>query len=260
VDYRQLLLEHLALVDKVVRFVARRHHLSAGDAEEFGSLVRLKLVERDFAILRKFEQRSSLNTYLTVVIERLCLDFCIARWGKWRPSAMARRLGPVAVLLEQLIVREGITFDEAVGTLQTNHGVSMSRAELHALLLRLPSRPLRRATPAGEPVETPVPSYADLHDDESSWARVHAALTEALAALGPDDRRLLELRFGQGLSVPQIARILKVRRPLYRRLGQVIGRLRVDLSQRGISEAEIARIIGHPTFAVSGVFESPPPD
>ena len=104
VNHQQLLLDNLDLVERLVRFTARRHHLSFTDAEEFASIVRLKLVENDFAILRKFEGRSLLSTYLTVVIERLCHDFSIARWGKWRPSAAARRQGDVAMLLERSAV------------------------------------------------------------------------------------------------------------------------------------------------------------
>ena len=51
--------------------------------------------------------RGSLNTYLRVVIERLVLDMRVTNWGKWRPSARARRLGAEAVLFEQLTVRDG---------------------------------------------------------------------------------------------------------------------------------------------------------
>ena len=85
-DYQQLLIEHLEIIERIVRLVARRHRLSSADAEEFASVVRLKLVDKDFAILRKFERRSKLTTYLTVVIERLCHDFCHAKWGSVRRS------------------------------------------------------------------------------------------------------------------------------------------------------------------------------
>lgn len=259
-DYHELLVQHLALIDKVVRFVARRHHLSTLDAEEFASLVRLKLVDRDFAVLRKFEQRSSLNTYLTVVIERLCLDFCIAKWGKWRPSAAARRLGTVAIRLEQLIVREGITFDEAVGTLQTNHGVSHTREELHALLLQLPARTFRHRTGAvpGAAEASVDETWFEQHDDEQLLTRVHDALFAAFSGLSAEDQRIVELRFGQGLSVADIARALTIEsRPLYRRLAQIVRSMRIELTRRGIDEAEIARVVGHPTLTLSGVIVRP---
>jgi RNA polymerase sigma factor (sigma-70 family) len=258
-DYKLFLVQHLTLVDKVVRFVARRHHLTATDTEDFASVVRLKLVERDFAILRKFQQRSAFSTYLTVVVERLCLDFCIAKWGKWRPSAAARRLGSIAILLEQLIVREGITFDEAVGTLQTNHGVSATREELHGLLLQLPVRAARHgSTPltdnvGGQSIEK---AFED-REDEDLVARVNLALRHALLALTREDQEILRLRFGQGLSVSECARVLSLPpKQLYRRVGHIIHVLRAELEQRGVDEPDIARIVGHPTLAVHGVLDN----
>ena len=96
-DYQRLLLDHLDLVDQIVRTIGRRRHLSATERDDFASFVNLRLVDDDYAILRKFQNRSTLWTYLAAVIERLSLDFCAEKWGRWRPSAMAERLGPVAV-------------------------------------------------------------------------------------------------------------------------------------------------------------------
>jgi hypothetical protein len=105
VEYQSLLVQQLGHIDRVVQAVARRHQLTVADAEELTSVVRFKLIDKDFAILRKFEGRSAITTYLTVVVARLCLDFFNERWGKWRPSAVARRLGGSAILLEQLVDR-----------------------------------------------------------------------------------------------------------------------------------------------------------
>jgi RNA polymerase sigma factor for flagellar operon FliA len=249
-DYRKLLLQHLELVDRLVRFVARRHHLSPADAEEFAAVVRLKLVDRNFAILRKFEARSTIATYLTVVVERLCLDFCVAKLGKWRPSASARRLGPVAMLLERLLVRDGITFDEAVGTLQTNHGVTCTRTELYEMLLQLPARGGGLPCAAGEAVASRrIPG--DYLDDERAMQRVEAALARAIARLAADDRRILHMRFEEALTAAEIARSLGVeRKPVYRRLQRIIRLLRADLLDQGIDQMVISRIIGHPALSL----------
>jgi len=66
----------------------------------------------DSAILRQFQMRSSLRTYLTVVICRLFLDERIARFGKWRPSRKAVRVGSTAVLFERLTMRDGLIFED----------------------------------------------------------------------------------------------------------------------------------------------------
>lgn len=254
VNHQHLLLENLDLVERLVRFIARRHHLSFTDTEEFASIVRLKLVENDFAILRKFERRSTLSTYLTVVIERLCQDFSIARWGKWRPSAAARRLGEVAMLLERLIVRDGATFDEAVGTLQTNHGVSETRQQLHELFLTLPARS-GRWTGHEPPSCGTADAFTDhSHEDRTEVERVSMALSESIAALSAEDQRILKLRFEENLTVAQIAAVLDADiRALYRRLQLVIRGLRASLEARGVSHADIPRLVGHPTLLLRSV-------
>src|SRR5437870_13909457 len=68
-----VLVSEIATIERIINFVAARRRLRASDADEFASNVKLKLVENDYAILRKFQGRSSLRTYLTIVIQRLFL-------------------------------------------------------------------------------------------------------------------------------------------------------------------------------------------
>ena len=157
------------------------------------SVVRYKLLDRDFAILRKFQGRSAMTTYLTVVVERLCLDFFNERWGKWRPSSAARRHGATALLLEQLIVRDGLTFDEAVNTLQINHGIADSRESLLSIYVQLPMRTVRRF--AGEEELALVASRGgaadpafELPEEYELAARIETLLQEAIAGLPTRDR------------------------------------------------------------------------
>src|SRR5215212_7376883 len=101
-----MFLANLSLIDRIIAVTARRNALGGADAEDFGAWTKGRLVEGDYAILRKFNQRSSLATYLTVVITNLLRDYRNSRWGRWRPSAEARRCGPVAVRLEELLYRD----------------------------------------------------------------------------------------------------------------------------------------------------------
>src|SRR5258706_111345 len=136
----QLFLSELALIERVIAWVCARRCLRGADAEDFGSAVKLRLIEGDYEILGRFEGRSSLKTYLAAVIQRLYLDYQTQRFGKWRPSAEARRLGPVALRLESLLYPDGLTFEEACGVLQTDFGVTESREALYELSQKLPLR------------------------------------------------------------------------------------------------------------------------
>jgi hypothetical protein len=58
-----LLISEFETVERVIRFVTTRRRLRTSDAEEFASHVKLKPVENDYAVLRKFEGRSSLRRF-----------------------------------------------------------------------------------------------------------------------------------------------------------------------------------------------------
>src|SRR5688500_3157528 len=116
---RELFETNLALIDRLLGAVCRRNGFPPDDSEEFGSWARLRLIDNDYAILGKWRGESSLPTYLTAVIVNLFRDYRIQIWGKWRPSAEARRLGPAAVQLEKLMGQDGRSFPEAVAVLRS---------------------------------------------------------------------------------------------------------------------------------------------
>ena len=104
----------LVLLGEVIRAVVRRGRLPPADAEDFSQGVQLKFLESGYEAFARFDGRSSLRTYLTTVVWRLLLDWRTAAYGKWRPSAVARRLGAQAVRLDRLLNRDGLTVDEAI--------------------------------------------------------------------------------------------------------------------------------------------------
>jgi RNA polymerase sigma factor (sigma-70 family) len=230
--------------------------------------VRYKLIDRDFAILKKFQGRSSITTYLTVVVERLCLDFFNERWGKWRPSSAALKLGATAIQLEQLIARDGLSFDEAVNTLQINRGISESREELLGLFVQLPIRTVRRL--AGEEELALVaarggasdPAF-DLPEEYALAVRIETALAEGVAALATRDRLLIKMHYLDGLPVTSIARLLDLEaRPLYNHIEDIKRRLRAHLRKSGVDESHVNRIVGHAALTLGRMFgdsdDSPP--
>lgn len=255
-DYQRLLIDHLDLIGQIVRTTGRRRHLSAPEREDFAGYVHLRLIEDDYAILRKFQNRSSLRTYLAMVIERLSLDFCAEKWGRWRPSAMADRLGPVAVTLERLVTRDNHTLDEAIEILRTNHYVALSEIALRNIWEQLPAR--TRTTSVGEE------AAATISSDDSSESRIedadrrtrieqlHGALQTAFADIPAQDRVIIALRFDQGLSMVEIARLTGSSVPtLHRRLDKSVKQLRAALTHAGFDPRDVASLIGHHSIALS---------
>jgi RNA polymerase sigma factor (sigma-70 family) len=243
-----LFLANLDLINRVLGFVCHRHHLNPGDAEEFASHARLELIVNNYAILRKFQGRSSLKTYLSITLQRIFFDYRIAAWGKWRPSAEARRRGPVAILVEQLIGRDSYTLDEAFEMVTINHGVAVAREELENLVAHLPARAKRHFE--SEDALATVPS-SDTADKgaiaaEQRWAaaRIADALEAQLATIAPQDRLILRLRFDDGRTVAEIAAMLRLEsKPLYRRLERILHDLRIGLEGRGVEPDTVSTLL-----------------
>ena len=80
----------LGLISHVVRFSAdcRGVHLSAADREDLVADVFVVLLERDLAVLRSFERRSSLATYLSVIARRVVVRRLMQRSGPSAPSSL----------------------------------------------------------------------------------------------------------------------------------------------------------------------------
>jgi RNA polymerase sigma factor (sigma-70 family) len=248
-------LEHLATIERIAVFTARRGHLTPDEAAEFVQIVRVRLFENDYAIIRKFESRSSFTTYLTTVIVRLFHQWRVQQWGKWRPSAKATSLGEKAITLERLLSRDGFSFPEAVTMLTQRDPQSFSVEELEAIYVRLPLRNPRPVLLSDENVLSELPS------EDSAEERVRAgereiALRSAVAALdramgdfSPDDRLILRLRFEGGMTVPEIARILGLEpRKLYKRLERSFKALRRALEDAGIDQAAVGELLDGPAL------------
>lgn len=250
-DPRQLLDANLPLVDRVVDRVCRRARLHGADAEDFASHVKLALLENDGAILRKWSG-GSLAAFLAVVAQRLLIDLWRER-GRWKPSAEAERLGPVAAMLETLLVRDGASIAESLPALLVLDP-SLTIGDVERLAARLPHR-----TPPARTVPMAADAAQFLADARSADDRVRTAeidvtsdrtgriVRAALAALPLEDRTLVRLRFLSSMSIADIARVLHVeQRPLYRRLEALLAHLRGALAKEGIDGAALADVIANP--------------
>jgi RNA polymerase sigma factor (sigma-70 family) len=243
-------LQHLRTIERIAAFVARRHHLESSEAEEFVQEVRVRLLDDDYAVIRKFEGRSSFSTYLTTVIGRLFTQWRVEQWGKWRPSAEAKRLGDKAITLERLLSRDGYTLAEAVRVLTTPGSSPYTTSELEAIYLRLPPRNPRPVVVAEDQVPDVVTVEADAYerlersDRARALRRVVQKIDELVQSMKAEDRLILQLRFWDARRVPDIARALHLdQKKLYKRLERLFGLLRRELESAGFSQADMAGLL-----------------
>lgn len=244
-DLQSLFLSVLPTLDRGVGMIGRRHGLSEADAEEFGAWFKARVIESDYAVLRKFGGKSTLTTYLSAVLVNAFKDYRNAKWGRWRPSAEARRRGTLAIRLEAMICRDGWSVREAVSALENSDGHSRDRVRELARQFRPRTRP--REVDVSAAHSEPAPQGSD-----GFWESEHAAgrerafrlLTDQIARLGSEDQLVLRMRFWDGLSVAEIARALHLdQKPLYRRLERLEGILRSMLMEVGLTRADVRQIL-----------------
>lgn len=248
---KELYEANLALIDRAIGFACRRNHLSGPEAEDFRQSVHVKLIEDDYKVFRDLRDQRVLGTYLGLVVQRHLVDWRRRMWGTKRPSAVARGLGPAAVKLEALIRRDRLSVDKACEILLTNHHVDVSRAELERIASLLP---LRQEPPhlvddqalAEQPADVKRPEEDVLASElRELYQRLLAALDKARGELPADDRLLIEMCVLRGRTIAEAARFLGLRqKPLYRRLPQVLARLRKALEAEGFSWEQVSELLG----------------
>jgi RNA polymerase sigma factor for flagellar operon FliA len=248
-DYSALLVQHLPWIERVAASLCRRHGLDPDEADDFASWAKARLMEHDYAALRKFRGESALTTYLTVVVSMLYRDYRVARWGRWRPSAAARRHGPLAVQLETLVYRDGYHWSQAAALLQARDA-SLTEREITTLIAQLPAGLRGRPVEVGaDPLAaTPGPARADetvvAAEAEAEQQAAERALSSAMEGLADEDRVILRLRFWEGKSVADVARALTLeQKPLYRRLERILVDLRKRLEAQGVSRERVRALL-----------------
>jgi len=250
-DLEALFLQNIGAIERIASAICRRHSLSREDTEDFTSSFNARLIESGYAALSKFRGGSSLTTYLTVVIAMAFRDYRAERWGRWRPSAIARAGGPIAVRLETLVYRDGLSLDEAIETLRSAIASSPSARELAKMLTRFPRRaPLRPVEVGPEslavtPTEYSADDMVSSHSDDDERSAIEAALTRALGKLPAEERLMLRMRYWEKLSVADVARVLALpQKSLYRKIDRALISLRAQLEAAGVSREQAQSLVG----------------
>lgn len=247
-DPRQIAEEWLPEIEKMAARVCRGHRLHREDVEDFVGHMRCKILEDDCAVVRKFQGRSSLGHYFAVVTSKAYKDWQNQRWGKWRASAEAVRLGPVAERME-VLARDGATFDELCRSLRHNFKVELSEAELAEIWERLPQRTPRRfegeESLEGLSAPDPGPEARLLGKERRRLkGRLLEALRRARARLPPEDNLIVKLRFESGWTYANIAKHLHLeQRPFYRRVEKILGELGAALRRDGFGRDDFEELL-----------------
>lgn len=246
----KLFLIQLETIERAIHYACRRGSLRDEDAEDFASYVKLKLIEKDYAVIRKYERRSSFAAFISVVVQRMLLDYRIGQWGKWHASAEARRLGEPAMTIEAILFRDGRTLDDMMPVL-LRRWPELTRATVEAIVHRLPSRtPRLRAVDLDAASDT-LASLGNCDEDPAFASertavarRVARVVRGTLHELEEHDRLIFRLHYEGGMSVADVSRTLRIeQKPLYRRVKRALMLLRKRLEAAGVSAADAEELL-----------------
>ena len=224
--------------------IGRRHGFHEADASDFAGWVSLRLIRRDYAVLRACKEPLRLRTYLGHVMGNLAKDYRNRLWGKWRPTSAAQRLGLFGIELEKLRLRDGFSESEAIDYLCQNRALAPAPNELEEMAAKIPMKPRRShvefdANVLGQ--QWAVPEDPAVFDSFRARRRIRHGLARALATLDDSDRELVAMIFEDGRSIASIARDLhQDQRSLYSRRDRCLRRLRDSLREEGTTWTEVA--------------------
>ncbi len=246
---RALLETHLDLIQRSLRHLSWHSGLPRSEAEELCAWVLFKLVDDDYRILGSWKGRSSFPTFLSVVLVNLVRDYRIHLWGKWRSSAASRRSGPEAVLLERLLLRDGLSCAEASERLRAEHGIDLSQDEVARLAAAFPRRQERRRADEEELLQIPVDGQVESRIVDRERGRAAVRLREILGpflrSLPAEERRLLKLSFFDGLSMASIAPVLgRPQRELYSVRDRCLAKIHRRLTEAGLGADQVGGLLG----------------
>jgi DNA-directed RNA polymerase specialized sigma24 family protein len=204
-----------------------------------------RLAENQCAALRRRDpDKGSLSGWLAVVVRRTLVDWVRSRAGRRRLFSVIRDLSELHQRLFALYYWDGRAPSEAAEILsvETKSEVSLSvvlegletidgvlTARHRADLLSMTARSRATSLDADEMIGEQA---ADTLDPEASLRvrEMDAQLTQALARLPPEDAAIISLKYGEGLTRPQIQHLLRLPELTEYRVRSILAALRRALA------------------------------
>lgn len=233
--------------------ILRAARVVARDADQVGDVflfVCEGLARDGFRRLRRFKADgpARFSTWLCAVARNLCLDWHRREWGRQRIFESVARLSSLDREVFRQVFERGLPLDEALppirqrfpGTsgeqladsLQRIHD-TLSPRQRWLLCVRRPRLEALRS--AGSDGEGRLGrEFLDPSEDPETLAvrsEERAALVRALARLPAADRLLVRLRFGQDLTLEQVAHVTGAgsAQAVDRRIREIVKHLRTEM-------------------------------
>jgi RNA polymerase sigma factor (sigma-70 family) len=245
----ELYRQNLGMIQEIHQCLCRKKRVPPEEAKDLASEIHLKLIDDDYRVLRQWNQRSQLRTYLASVVACVWCDHVRQIKGRNRPSASARGSGPLAEKLEALL-GEGHSVDGAYEQLRP-YFPELTRDQVEKLAIEV--KPKTRPWFDGDeeaiadlPASEPDGEVRIAQKEGIALKRKALSLMgELLAELPEQDRVLLVSAHAASIKVSRIAKSLGlVQKPLYRRIDKRLDELKRKLEAAGVRWEQLREVLG----------------
>lgn len=240
--------EFLVGYSPIILQVVRRSIWDQERAADCFVFVCEQLCARGYRRLLQYRTESAVSfvTWLRVVVRNLALDWHRKQVGRRRVFESVTRFSPLHQEVYRLRFVEGHSLDETYAVLRgrfpdlTLESVGLADADLRESLssrqawLLAAQRAVTVALDSTDPADAPPVEVADPNPGPEASVISHQErdrLADGLARLEPAERLLLQLRFGQGVTLAKVAAFagLPDAQTADRRIRAILGRLRKEL-------------------------------
>lgn len=208
-----------------------------------------RLSEHDYAALRRRDpSKGSLEGWLAVVVKRTIVDWVRSRAGRRRLFAAIRHLDRLHQRLFELYYWEERRLAEAAQILSAELKTEVSLAtvfdaietidaaltERHRSdLLSLAARSRHVSSLDEDQEGGPIEPVVDAPSPEAMLRarEMEERLERALTTLPPEDAAIISLKYGEGLTRPQIQRLLRLPALTEHRVRTILAALRAQLGE-----------------------------
>jgi RNA polymerase sigma factor (sigma-70 family) len=208
------------------------------DADTLFNEVLDRLTSNSYKVLREFENRSKLTTFLTTVITHLIIDIKRKNEGRNRAKDRAKAMGPVGEKLYDLVLIKGYPVEEAFDFVNRTDGITETLEEIETMVEKIRGRQTSHPQPGtGVEKRTPEVNLGKKQRTELN----KKVLNEVLSELNNEERFIIRMRFPlsddeEPKNLSEIAKILRItEKAVDSRIRRVLTKFKEKMLKYGLS-------------------------
>jgi RNA polymerase sigma factor (sigma-70 family) len=207
------------------------------DADTLFNEVLDRLKADSYKVLRDFENRSKLTTYITTIIAHLVIDIKRKIDGRNRIKERAKALGPTGEKLYDLVFIKGYPAPEAYDSLQTTEKIKETFDEFQMIVEKI--RGHQTSAPQQQPITKNTPEQDLISKQREELTK--KVLNETLSELSNEERLLIRMKFPlsddeEPKSLSEIGKMLHTtEKAVDSRIRRILTKLKEKMLRHGLS-------------------------